>query len=240
MMNPALDKFDETIADLDKFEGIRYPEPIIRKGMTLEVGIVRNPAPMRHTEPRYQLILEELDELVQVVFQISKVNPDFFTRGLTKSDALRYLNELKRTPIGATMTDEPDNPLYQDMKCEILITRYKEQAGNLRDLNQYDFRLLGGFLTIQLVLAGWFATHQNSISVAVGIFVIDLVLLAVCIKIMDANRRRRDEIRDTIININEAFGLYTSGIYLPDRAINPPPKKRLVLSGWHLVAVWVF
>jgi hypothetical protein len=123
------------------------------------------------------------------------------------------------------MTDEADKPLYQDRKCQILETRYKEQAAHLRDLNQYEFRFFGGFLTVQLVVASWFATHPNNIFVAVGIFIIDLALLAVCIQILRATRRRRDEIRETVININEAFGLYTPGIYLPDRAINPSPPK---------------
>jgi hypothetical protein len=136
------------------------------------------------------------------------------------------------------MVDEPDKPLSQDMKCQILLTRYKEQAAHLRDLNQYDLRFFGGFLTIQLVMAGWFAAHPSNIFVAIGIFVIDLALLAVCIKIMRANRRRRHEIRDTIININEAFGLYTPGIYLLDKPINPPPPKATPLI-WLEVGCYV-
>jgi hypothetical protein len=123
------------------------------------------------------------------------------------------------------MTDEADESLYQDMKCQILMTRYKEQAAHLRDLNQVDLRFFGGFLTIQLVMAGWFAAHPSSIFVAGGVFVIDLALLVVCINIMRINRRRRHEIRDTIININVAFGLYTPGIYLLEKPINPDPPK---------------
>ena len=118
-----------------------------------------------------------------------------------------------------------EKPLDQRRKCQILETRYKEQAANLRDLNQYDFRLFGGFLTVQLVVAGWFAAHPSSIFVAVGLFLIDLALLAVCIRIMWIHRQRRNEIRETIIRINEAFELYTPDIYLRDKAINPPPKE---------------
>jgi len=98
-----------------------------------------------------------------------------------------------------------EKPLDQRRKCQILETRYKEQAANLRDLNQYDFRLFGGFLTVQLVVASWFAAHPSSIFVVVGLFLIDLALLAVCIRIMWIHRQRRNEIRETIIRINEAF-----------------------------------
>jgi len=40
-----------------------------------------------------------------------------------------------------------------------LLTRYKEHTAHLRDLNQYDLKVFGGFLTIQLALASWFTIH---------------------------------------------------------------------------------
>jgi hypothetical protein len=99
--NAALDKFDQTITDLDKFEDIRYPERTIRYGMTLEAGLVRNLSSIKRTqpEPRYELALEELDELVKLIFQTSGINPEFFTQSAMKSDALRYLNEQNQTPL---------------------------------------------------------------------------------------------------------------------------------------------
>jgi hypothetical protein len=67
--------------------------------MILEIGLVRNPSPMKHTEPRYQLALDELDELVKLIYQTSGINPAFFTSSLIKPDASRYLNEHNRTPL---------------------------------------------------------------------------------------------------------------------------------------------
>jgi len=97
--SPELNEFDRTIADLDKFEGIRYPERILTLGMTLEAGFVRNPEPTQHAGmPRYELILDELDGLVKLIFQISKLNPAFFMSMLHKPDAKQYLNEQNRTP----------------------------------------------------------------------------------------------------------------------------------------------
>ena len=132
-----------------------------------------------------------------------------------------------------------DKPVYEDNRREILETRYKEQAAHIRDMNQYDLRVFGGFLTIQLVLASWIVAHPiNSIYGTFSVLAIDSALLVVCLKFIAANRRRRDEIRTTILNINEAFGLYAKDIYLPGKAINPPapPASRFI---WFHVGCWV-
>jgi len=94
--NPALDKFDETISDINKFERIRYPEEILRLGMLAEIGPVRNTftPPPGHRQPkaaRYRLVLDEVDELVKLIFQIENVNPTFFTQTLDEH-AKRYLD----------------------------------------------------------------------------------------------------------------------------------------------------
>ncbi len=103
MHSTDLNKFDRTITDLDKFEGIRYPERIIRLGMTLEAGFVRNPAPVQHAGmPRYEIVLEELDELVQVIFKLANLNPAFFTNMLHREDGRRYLNDQNKTPLSPT------------------------------------------------------------------------------------------------------------------------------------------
>ena len=67
--NPALAKFDQTISDIHKFERIRYPEEMLRLGMRVEIGPVRNTFPHpQGTKPpkgvRYQVAFDEVDELV--------------------------------------------------------------------------------------------------------------------------------------------------------------------------------
>jgi hypothetical protein len=124
-----------------------------------------------------------------------------------------------------------DKPVYEDNRCEILTTRYREHAAYLRDLNQYDLRVVGGFLTIQLALASWLTIQAPGGLIAkIALFVIDLALLAVCLQIIHANRRRRGEIRSTIVNLNEAFGLYEPGVYLSGKAIDmrPPHIARFI------------
>jgi HEPN domain-containing protein len=91
----TLDKFDATILTIDRFERIRYPEEIARKGMTATVGfkkgitVKNNTSPGRQT-PSFELVLSELDALAKRILEHSKINPKFFTDGLS-DDARTYL-----------------------------------------------------------------------------------------------------------------------------------------------------
>ena len=103
--NPALDKFDQTIRDINKFERIRYPEEIIRLGMLAEIGFVRNtprprPQPLAKEPPgvRYELALDEVDELVRLIFQIEGMRPAFFIDKLNEH-AKRYLAHNNKFPM---------------------------------------------------------------------------------------------------------------------------------------------
>lgn len=81
-----LSKFDPAIERLDRFERIRYPDKLLNEGMSgLLASSVQDFDQMQHNEirePKYQLVLEEVDELVKVVFQLSGLNPRFFFDGI--------------------------------------------------------------------------------------------------------------------------------------------------------------
>jgi HEPN domain-containing protein len=101
--NPALAKLDQTISDINKFERIRYPEEVFRLGMLAEIGFVRNtfaPPPGANwpTGERYQLALDEVDELVKLIFQIEGIRPQFYTDSL-HADAKQYLNHQNNFPL---------------------------------------------------------------------------------------------------------------------------------------------
>src|SRR5262245_58814902 len=100
--NQELAKFDETIRDLNKFERIRYPEEIFRLGLLAEIGFARSPPPLPEQKAppgeRYVLALNEVDELVKVIFQIEGLNPKFFTAGLNEH-AKRYLDHQNMFPM---------------------------------------------------------------------------------------------------------------------------------------------
>lgn len=96
----SLDQFDQTISGLDKFETIRYPEKIAIQGMEAIISFDRptlTGAPGRPTclEPRYEIVVDEIDRLVKVIFEKSNLNPPFFTGGLNK-DAATYLTRSNR------------------------------------------------------------------------------------------------------------------------------------------------
>ena len=101
--NPALAKFDQTISDINKFERIRYPEEMLRLGMLAEIGPVRNTFPQprgakRPRAARYQLAFDEADALVELIFQIEGLNPEFFTSSLDEG-AKRYLEHRNNFPL---------------------------------------------------------------------------------------------------------------------------------------------
>ena len=85
--DPTLEKYDRMIKELDKFESIRYPERTARRGMLAEFAFER-PDPNRlgagpgRPEPRYLLVVEEIDQLVTVLFQKARVNHRVFQERL--------------------------------------------------------------------------------------------------------------------------------------------------------------
>jgi hypothetical protein len=110
-------------------------------------------------------------------------------------------------------------------RCEILLTRYREQAANMRHLNQMDLWGFVAFMALQLAIIGLVSIFlSNSFTCKAEIFIIDTALLIVCLQVAGANKIRRDETRTTILNINEALALYAPDVYLPNRAINPPHR----------------
>jgi hypothetical protein len=91
----ALDKFDETIVALQAFEDIRYPHKIVATGMSTAINITRPASPTVHSigpEPKYDLCVQDVDELVGQLFRTVGANPSAFLR-FSKPDAKKYLEE---------------------------------------------------------------------------------------------------------------------------------------------------
>jgi hypothetical protein len=79
-----LREFDETVAILDRFEGIRYPDKVITKGMIAHIEWerpVRWPSVDR-SEPEYAVVVSDIDRLIAKIFEVSSRNPAFWTRRL--------------------------------------------------------------------------------------------------------------------------------------------------------------
>ena len=81
-----LASFDVAINRLDPFERLRYPDALLREGAQIRLTRLRSewlpmPNPTR-PEPSYDLVIEEIDELIKVIFGIANLNPAFFATGV--------------------------------------------------------------------------------------------------------------------------------------------------------------
>jgi hypothetical protein len=81
----GLDQFDTTIADLDSFEDLRYPEKV--RGWLIHFELARQPSDASGSAlkkvRRFQLFTNDLDQLVAELFHRANLNPKFFIRGLS-------------------------------------------------------------------------------------------------------------------------------------------------------------
>jgi hypothetical protein len=92
-----LSRFDTAIDRLDPFERLRYPDTVLQEGAQMRITRLRSewiPATANpgRTEPVYDLVLEDVDELVKVIFSVANLNPAFFSSGLNPR-ALAVLSE---------------------------------------------------------------------------------------------------------------------------------------------------
>jgi hypothetical protein len=93
---PSIDlaRFDKLVAELHKFEDIRYPDRITDFGMYGTISIVKwSPGPSfwsadGNVPPGYHLVVSDLDEMVKAVFTASSVNPAFYSIRFLATGAL--------------------------------------------------------------------------------------------------------------------------------------------------------
>ncbi len=95
----SLDRFDDVVDTLDAFEGIRYPDKILQLGMESEIAIIKGPpASIGRSDttrplPRYRVCVQEIDELIEVLFTIASRNPVVYLRRFHKAEAREYLDQ---------------------------------------------------------------------------------------------------------------------------------------------------
>ncbi|HYQ72056.1 MAG TPA: hypothetical protein VET88_09040 [Gammaproteobacteria bacterium] len=128
---------------------------------------------------------------------------------------------------------------YEGHEFEALKMRYEDQVALLRYLTQFDFKIFVSFFTLQLFLGGWLSTNPvSSVPVQVALATINIVLAALSVKLLYNQHRRRQEVADTIKNINKALGFDEKDIYLHCKALNPPYSRRYWFR-WYVVGVIV-
>jgi hypothetical protein len=89
------DAFDHSVAELDRFERLRYPDNVIGEGMEAIFDVFRShraeTSGLPKAPPRYSLVLEDVDVLVKVIFEKVQVNPRFVLQKLTP-EAMDFLS----------------------------------------------------------------------------------------------------------------------------------------------------
>jgi hypothetical protein len=83
----GLGQFDGTIANLDRFERVRYPDTTINEGAGLLLAWAPGPLSISYGTgvapvPQYEIVITDIDSLVAKVFDICSRNPIFFTDGM--------------------------------------------------------------------------------------------------------------------------------------------------------------
>jgi hypothetical protein len=95
--DPALDRFDGLIGAVAAFEELRYPDSVLANGMSSRVLFRRSTEPLPRIEtpkgmPKYEICVEEIDELIAAIFKAAQVNPTFFA-GRVNTTGREYLTQ---------------------------------------------------------------------------------------------------------------------------------------------------
>jgi hypothetical protein len=89
--DPALDRFGAVITGLHDYEELRYPDSVLTKGMESAIHIVRSsPSTMGAATgatslPHYQICVQDIDELTDVIFAAASRNPKAYLLMLNKT-----------------------------------------------------------------------------------------------------------------------------------------------------------
>lgn len=128
---------------------------------------------------------------------------------------------------------------YQNHEFEALRYRFENQTEQLYRMTLIDLRIFTGYITLQLALGAWIATHQpniDSMVVRFGLLVIDAALSVIATALLYNNYRRRKEVVGTVNNCSEALGYEEAGVYLADRPLNVRMRFRPWV-GWYFAAI---
>jgi hypothetical protein len=103
----------------------------------------------------------------------------------------------------------------------------EDHAELLRFISTLDFKIFGGYITLQLGLGSWLAEHRPSVVEAqIGVAIIDGTLTIIAAALIYNNFRRRTEIVKTLRNVNEALFFNEKGAYLPGEPLLAPTVFR--------------
>ncbi len=110
---------------------------------------------------------------------------------------------------------------HKGNEIEVLLTNLNNHVEHIRYLTQVDLRIFGGYIALQLAFAGWLIKNPvQGVSLMVGLIVIDVTISIIAATVLYFNYKRREEIVNTLENINQALGLNVEGAYIEGITIN--------------------
>lgn len=126
-------------------------------------------------------------------------------------------------------------------QIDVLKMKYEDHTEDLRFRTDLDFKLLSGFVTLDLVLAAWLSQHApESWAYAIGFLIVALGLGFAAAMIFIRNTIRRNVVIAILHNVNEALEFTKTGAYLQNQCINPESNKRVThWLAYHLTIVIV-
>jgi len=130
---------------------------------------------------------------------------------------------------------------YEKASFEILKMKYQDHVEDLRFRTNFDFRLLSGFVSLNLILAAWLAENPLSTrcyEIAFAVFVFGLCSSA--FMLFQRNHRRRKVVVGIIMNINKAFRFAEDDVYFDGRINTPDNQKTTYWFPYYTAVVVIF
>ena len=127
-------------------------------------------------------------------------------------------------------------------QSEILKAKYLDHAEELRFRTNFDFKLLSGFVTLNLVLAAWLTQHPlATVWFKVGFAIFVFGISGVAVLLFQRNLRRRKVVVEIMHNLNDALGFDKDGVFRDKGPINPKSNlKTTYWTPWYRIAVLLF
>ena len=120
----------------------------------------------------------------------------------------------------------PQEPILSKERHEVLKLVFQSKTAELSAESQMAYKLMAGFVTLELGLAAWLAEHPpGTRSGAYGLYLLNLLLGVFIGLLIWRNYGRRYEIIDTLKNVVRVWELTVPGVYLEGRPLYPEPYR---------------
>ena len=126
-------------------------------------------------------------------------------------------------------------------EINILTAKYLDICEDLRFRKTYDFKVMSGFITLNLVLAAWLTNNPlQGIYLKVGFAIFMFGLSAIACALFYENYRRRNVVVATLKNINTALEFNKAGAYGLSEPINTTENVHIRWIKWYCLTVLFF